>query len=136
MAAAADWLKALDDGFYRTEKTSTRTVNDPMALGIKGISHSSSTLNTDAINYVKKLGYNTGAHWTKYISPTISIDSIIGIKYVLEDREKNNGLKLIHEENGIYIYENSTRCRYAILSTRATSAMTRPSKILLSSRTR
>lgn len=103
---AADWLKAHDDGFYRTEKTSTRTVNDPMALGIKGISHSSSTLNTDAINYVKKLGYNTGAHWTKYISPTISIDSIIGIKYVLEDREKNNGLKLIHEENGIYIYEN------------------------------
>ncbi len=103
---AVNWLKAHDTGFYRTEKTYTRTVNDPMAFGFKGISHSSSTLNTDAINYVKSLGYSVGAHWTEYKLPTIPIDAIIGIKYVLSDKEADYGLTLLHEENGIYIYEN------------------------------
>ena len=63
---AAEWLKEYDDGFYRSEKTYMRCVNDPFAFGMKGISHSSSTLNRDGINYIKKLGYPVGAHWTEY----------------------------------------------------------------------
>ena len=38
-------IEEADDGFYRIEKNFFRTVNDPIALGIAGISHSSSTLN-------------------------------------------------------------------------------------------
>ncbi|MBR5519761.1 MAG: YfhO family protein, partial [Clostridia bacterium] len=103
---AAEWLAEYDAGFYRTEKTSMRCVNDPFALDIKGISHSSSTLNRDGIDYMEKLGYRVGAHWTEYASPVLSTDAIIGIKYVLEDSESNNGLNLIHQEGDIYIYEN------------------------------
>lgn len=103
---AAEWLKAYDTGFYRSEKTYMRCVNDPFALGMKGISHSSSTLNSDAINYIKKLGYPVGAHWTEYSAPVLSTDSVIGIKYVFQKSETNNGLTLLHQEGDIYIYEN------------------------------
>lgn len=103
---AAKWLKAYDTGFYRSEKTYMRFVNDPFALGMKGISHSSSTLNRDGINYIKKLGYPVGAHWTEYSSPVIPTDSILGIKYVFQKNETNNGLNLLHREGDIYIYEN------------------------------
>ncbi|MBE6953661.1 MAG: hypothetical protein E7452_08935 [Ruminococcaceae bacterium] len=103
---AAQWLEEYDEGFYRTEKTKLRCVNDPFALGIKGISHSSSTLNRDGIDYMEKLGYRVGAHWTEYASPILGTDAIIGIKYVLEEKEANNGLELIHQEGEIYVYEN------------------------------
>ncbi len=111
----ATWLKAYDPGFYRTEKSYTRTVNDPMAFGFKGISHSSSTLNADGIKYIRSLGYNTGAHWTRYLTPHISLDSMLGIKYVLQKNNTNNGLDLIYQESffegtkeemTIYLYEN------------------------------
>lgn len=103
---AAEWLKEYDDGFYRSEKTYMRCVNDPFAFGMKGISHSSSTLNRDGINYIKKLGYPVGAHWTEYSSPVLSTDAILGIKYVFQKNETNNGLNLIHQEGDIFIYEN------------------------------
>ena len=41
-----------DDDFYRMEKTYHRTVNDPMALGIAGLSHSTSTLNARALDFI------------------------------------------------------------------------------------
>ena len=44
--AAADMLEEKDDGFYRAEKTFFRCVNDNAAFGLKGISHSSSVMNT------------------------------------------------------------------------------------------
>lgn len=103
---AAVRLEALDTGFYRTEKTYTRTVNDPMAFRFKGISHSSSTLNKDAIAYVHKLGYCASSHWSRYLTPVLTNDSLLGIKYIFEKSEINYGMELLFEENGIYVYEN------------------------------
>ncbi len=121
---AAQWLKKYDTGFYRTEKTMTRCVNDNMALGLYGLSHSSSTLNEDALKYINKLGYSYGGHWTSYNRPIVAVDAILGIKYVLQDTDSNNGMKKIHQvttkltypdlsdpenpvtEKTIYIYEN------------------------------
>jgi uncharacterized membrane protein YfhO len=103
---AARKLQAMDKGFYRTEKTYTRTVNDAMAFGFKGISHSSSTLNADAIAYVGKLGYSTAGHWSQYRFSVPSIDAIVGIKYVLTKNENTFGMNPVFEENGIYVLEN------------------------------
>lgn len=104
---AAEWIRGYDDGFYRTEKTHTRCVNDNMALGLYGLSHSSSTLNADAIAYLKSLGYSTGAHWTRYVSPILATDSILGVKYVIQDTETNYGLDRVGTVGELYIYENS-----------------------------
>ena len=77
-----------------------------MALRLYGVSHSSSTLNADAIAYLKEMGYSTGSHWTRYVSPILSTDSILGIKYVIQDNENNYGLTQIGSVGELFIYEN------------------------------
>lgn len=76
-----------DDGVYRIESDYHRTVNDAMALGSYGISHSSSTLNASSIQFLRKLGFSYGGHYIKYRGATYITDSIFGIKYVMERAE-------------------------------------------------
>ncbi|MBP3242242.1 MAG: YfhO family protein [Ruminococcus sp.] len=91
-------LKNIDDGFYRAEKTFFRTVNDNQAYGLKGISHSSSVMNTRAIRFIETLGYTTKSYETRYDGNTPVADSLLGIKYVLDDPSKHsssNGKSLL-----------------------------------------
>lgn len=83
-------LKEYDGGFYRTEKTFFRNVNDNQAYGFKGISHSSSVMNTKAINFIETLGYSTKSYETRYDGNTPVADSLLGIKYVLNDPARND----------------------------------------------
>ena len=55
-----------DSGVYRIEKGHHRTVNDALAMGSFGISHSSSTLNAAPIQFLRKLGFSYGGHYIKY----------------------------------------------------------------------
>ena len=71
-------------GVYRVEKDYHRTVNDPLALGNFGISHSSSTLNAAPIQFLRRLGFSYGGHYIKYKGATYISDAILGIKYVME----------------------------------------------------
>lgn len=86
----ANQLKEYDDGFYRTEKTFFRNVNDNQAYGFKGLSHSSSVMNTRIINFIETLGYSTKSYETRYDGNTPLADSLLGIKYVLNDPARNN----------------------------------------------
>ena len=86
----AKQLKEYDDGFYRTEKTFFRNVNDNQAYGFKGLSHSSSVMNTRIINFIETLGYSTKSYETRYDGNTPLADSLLGIKYVLNDPARNN----------------------------------------------
>lgn len=79
----ADRVKELDDGFYRMEKTFHRCVNDNMALGMYGFSHSTSTFNGKAIALLKTLGYGARGHYSRYDGATLLSDDIFGVKYVL-----------------------------------------------------
>ncbi len=107
-----DMVEEQDDGLYRMEKTFHRTVNDPMGMGFKGISHSSSTMNTPVLNMLKSLGFGMQGHSTKYTGATVLTDSLLGIKYLMykpdeltpavDEREINrqnyqNWLKLPYE---------------------------------------
>ncbi len=76
-----------DDGFYRMEKTFHRCVNDPIALQMYGMSHSSSTLNSTAITLLKQLGFSSREHYTRYDGATVLTDDIFGVKYVLAKDE-------------------------------------------------
>lgn len=82
-----DDLYEIDDSFYRTEKTFHRTVNDPLAFRMRGVSHSSSTLNAKVIGLLDKLGYASRGHYVKYNGATLLTDDIFGIKYVLTKEE-------------------------------------------------
>ncbi len=78
-------LEEYDDGFYRAEKTYTRMVNDNLAYGLKGISHSSSVMNAKAITFIETLGYFTQSFESKFEGSNPVADSLLGIKYVLDD---------------------------------------------------
>ncbi len=81
--AAVDKLRQIYTGFYRTEKTYHRTVNDPLSTGMYGVSHSTSTYNAKVIALMKKLGYGAREHYSRYDGATMLTDDIFGIKYVL-----------------------------------------------------
>lgn len=107
---AVDGILAQDDGLYRMEKTVHRKVNDNMALGIRGISHSTSDLNASVIRYLGELGYASRSHWSKYLGGTPVSDALIGIKYLIAEEEVSSLYDEIAayggEDDGLFVYEN------------------------------
>ena len=83
-------LEEYDSGFYRAEKTFNRMVNDDLAYGLQGISHSSSVMNARAITFIEAMGYFTQSFESKYEGCNPVADSILGIKYVLDDPVRTN----------------------------------------------
>lgn len=73
-----------DDTLYRMEKIVHRKVNDNMTLRIRGITNSTSTLNSSVIKLLNKMGYASKSHWSRYVGGNIVNDSLLGIKYVLD----------------------------------------------------
>lgn len=82
--SVVELLNEHDDGFYRADKTYHRTVNDSLAFGLRGISHSSSVMNTRVIKLIEALGYTCRSYYTRYDGNTPISDSMLGIKYVLD----------------------------------------------------
>lgn len=117
--AAADEVKALDDGFYRMEKTYHRCVNDPMAAGMYGMSHSTSTFNAKAIELVKELGFGAREHYSRYDGATPLTDDIFGIKYIFSKSEllsQYNEKLDVPTSGGIGVYENQDAFGLAYLA--------------------
>lgn len=105
-----DEIQKMDNSFYRMEKTVHRKTNDNLALGIRGLSNSTSTLNAKAITLLQKLGMASKSHWSKYVGGTPVLDSLMNIKYVIAEDEStvsplyNEVLR--DEENTLTAYEN------------------------------
>ncbi|MGN0598075.1 MAG: YfhO family protein, partial [Ruminiclostridium sp.] len=60
-----------------------RTVNDPLALNMYGLSHSSSTLNAKPIAMLEKLGFTASSHYTRFSGNTPLTCDLFGVKYIL-----------------------------------------------------
>lgn len=103
---AVDYLNEIDKSFFRTETVMRRTVNDPMALGIYGVSHSSSVLNQSVIDLMYRLGFASREHWTRYKGATPVTDSLLGIHYILAEEPVNNYYEEIFRTGDVHIYRN------------------------------
>ncbi|MBR2913216.1 MAG: YfhO family protein [Oscillospiraceae bacterium] len=103
---AVDVMEDIDDGLYRSEKTYARCVNDNLAFGLKGISHSSSVMNAKTLSFIETLGYCTRSYYSRYDGTTELADSLLGIKYVL-DRGDKPDRPLLHPS-----YEKVTEYKY------------------------
>lgn len=108
---AADWINENDKSFFRAEKTEHRKTNDNFALNIKGLSNSTSTLNSSQIEFLERMGYSSRSHWSKYLGGTPVSDSLLGLKYIITTSE--NKMNRIYgdpvwtdEEHGTAVYEN------------------------------
>ncbi|MBQ8515673.1 MAG: YfhO family protein [Ruminococcus sp.] len=112
--AIVDSLEEYDSGLYRAEKTYWRCVNDNDALGLRGISHSSSVMNTKIINFIETMGYCTHSYYTRYNGNSELADSLLGIKYVLNQEsttgQDNTGNNYLNDDyvpiNDGYTYIN------------------------------
>ena len=76
-----------DKSFYRMEKTFHRSTNDNMALEMRGLSGSTSTLNKETILFLNKMGYASQSHWSQYRGGTPVNDSLLGLKYILSNKD-------------------------------------------------
>ena len=104
-------IKERDSSFYRMEKVRHRTKNDSMALGMYGITNSTSTLNQKAIDFIGNLGYTGRSHNTMYNGGTAVGDSLLGIKYVIDYNTSNKLYNLYEpiediESSKYAVYEN------------------------------
>ncbi len=111
---AADSVLAHDGSFYRFEKTVHRKTNDNFALGIRGLSNSTSTLNASVIRFLKEMGMDSRSHWSKYKGSTPVLDALTDIRYIIadaDDRLYEGYVPLwnIHEDDpdkALTVYEN------------------------------
>ena len=113
-----------DTSLYRMESTVYRReggVNEPMAFGFNGISHSTSTLNEAVIDFMKMFGYASQSHWTKYIGGTPVSDALLGIKYVITKNDKldSNIYTVAAEGPEVYQYIPTENTIYAMQNTKA-----------------
>ncbi len=108
---AADYVNENDTSFYRAEKTEHRKTNDNFTLNLRGLSNSTSTLNAKQIEFLRRMGYSSKSHWSKYLGGTPVSDSLLGVKYILttDTTEMNDvyGEPIFHdEENLTHVYQN------------------------------
>ncbi len=82
-------IKEKDDGFYRIEKNFFRSVNDPLAANMYGLSHSSSTLNARAIDMLGYFGFTSNGHYSRFSGNTPVTADIFGVKYILDCKDHN-----------------------------------------------
>jgi len=106
LSPAIDYLVEEDRDFYRTETVMRRTVNDPMALGIHGVSHSSSVLNQSVIDLMYQLGFAAREHWTSYKGATPVSDALLGVRYIIAEKPVNSLYSETYKGDEVRVYKN------------------------------
>ena len=82
-----DEIVESDTSFFRYEKNVHRKYCDNMALNIRGLTNSTSTLNKQTIDLLANLGYASKSHWSKYLGGNLINDSLLGIKYIIDTED-------------------------------------------------
>ena len=97
----ADQVQEMDTSFYRMEKTRMRKTNDVMALNMRGLSCSTSTLNKETIYFLKALGYTSYSNRSKYMGETPIADSLLGVKYILSEKTVSESRSDYNEDRAL-----------------------------------
>lgn len=117
--AAAEKVKQHDDSFYRTEKTFYRhflnsgtreiALNDSMQFSYNSITSFSSNQKPFVRAFFHSIGYTVNQNWVTYkTGNTRTTDALFGIKYVLDDTHRFDGIyDIIEEADGISVYKNN-----------------------------
>ncbi len=101
-----------DSDFYRTEFTSTYTINDPALYGVKGVSQFSSTANVNVSVFLADLGIQGSAAGNRYYytHSTPILNSFLNIKYLIAqdgfmgDEAHND---FVIQSGSVEMYENN-----------------------------
>ncbi|MGN1036418.1 MAG: YfhO family protein, partial [Ruminococcus sp.] len=100
------------DLFWRTECTSTYTLNDSSAYGYKGISQFSSSANVSITKFIKKIGLYGSEAGNRYMYRISSpaTNALLGIKYIISKNGQQHADETFLEYYGnsetSYLYKN------------------------------
>ncbi len=106
--ALFDELKAYDDGFYRVEKSYTRTANDAFVFDTYGISHYSSTLKRSLMDFLPRAGYRYYPfRFFYWEGSTAAMDSLLGVKYLVTySPNVDKGYESVLDDGTRYVHRN------------------------------
>lgn len=115
---SVNYILENDDGFYRFDKTKHALIDTPMALGIRGFTNSTSTLNRETIDFLRYMGLASKSHWSKYLGATAPFDTLLGVKYVIVDGDYDIPDTYVHvydgRETGVYENPDALSIAYAV----------------------
>ncbi|MCI6502041.1 MAG: YfhO family protein [Clostridia bacterium] len=112
-----DKVQAMDTSFYRMEKMNIiiPRSNDNMALNIRGLTSSSSTLNRETIQLLYRMGYINGGHKNYYTGGGNPVnDSLLGLRYIIMS---DNGVTGYLTETGMDNYRDMLTRNYVLYTT-------------------
>lgn len=110
-------IKSEDKTFYRMEKTFQRTNNDPMQFNYNGLSHYSSCEKTFVKSFLEKMGFRNNGNWAYYNKgSTVSVDSFLGVKYLVSKDELKKDYEYLFSKNYINVYKNPYALSLGIVS--------------------
>jgi uncharacterized membrane protein YfhO len=100
-------IKEDDPSFFRLEKTYRYKYNDSMMFGYNGLTHYSSTVKTFVRVFMARMGFSPYDMWTFYNQgSTVTVDSFLGVKYLLTKEHTDKPYELLRRQNDIYVYQN------------------------------
>ncbi len=105
---AVNFVKSGDSSFYRMETLNPRQQNDALQYNYNGVTHYSSAGMIYVRYFLQRLGFNDDTLYTHYgHDNTATVDSILGIKYVMSDgtHAAHSTYRLIHDGDE-KVYEN------------------------------
>lgn len=109
LAPVVERIQAEDPSFYRMEKTMHRMKNDALQFNMRGVSHSTSTLNADTLTFLNRMGLTAVSNWSSYAGGNPATDSLLGLKYIITSSPIENGLYeeyFYDTERALYAYKN------------------------------
>ena len=102
-------LQEEDSSFYRMENLESRSLNDSMFYGYSGLTHYSSNEQLFVLRFLQKMGFNYTNLFISYgQGSTETVDSLLGVKYLLAEKETINKPyePLENLSDQIIVYEN------------------------------
>lgn len=113
-----DYLDKKDTDFYRVERLNYLKYNDSYALGYRGLAGSTSTFNRETLNFLQGIGHTAESHYSYYVGANPVIDSLLGIRYMLDDTPKYipSVYDHYHTDTEIYAFKNPYALSIAYLS--------------------
>jgi uncharacterized membrane protein YfhO len=99
--------------FYRMEKNFMRSANDPMALRMRGVTHSSSMLNANALHVMNGFGYASRSHSGRYWGATPLTDDLFAFRYILTADTAHHSS--VHSRYDIEVHTNEDALPIAYL---------------------
>ncbi len=111
-----DNIKNNDNSMYRIEKDFKRTTNDSMQFNYSGLSHFSSCEKAFIKSFLEKLGFRNNGNWAYYNNgSTCSVDSFLGVKYLLSKNDIDKPYEYLYESNGVKTFRNPYSLPMAIM---------------------